>query len=627
VTSHLRIAGSGWLLLFAGCAASAQTPDTKYTHGAAIYRSANCREAIPELQGAASVAPRSGLLLGRCYFELQQFGKAIEVLTNYRKASPTDPEAAVLLALCQERDGHVDAGTALLEAYLKQNPGQLGIHIALADLYSRSGLGPQAMEHYHAVTAIQPDDPAARLGLGWLALNEQRPKEAIDEFERAKKFLPNEFSVLSGVGTAYVRLGDCEKASRPLRQALDLAPDDFALAKSLGTCYQQGQKWNELLAALRTGTSEEAADEAATAMVIKAFQATANTVGAEAYCRRVIGSNPANVTAHTELADLLYASKRMPDARSEYLEVVKLRPDYPRVHERLGDMADGPGRAKEAQAHYEAAANSRTGSDSARMKLAQLCFSEGDLKCSKGALGGITDPTFDREKKFWRLQIGVSEENWNEATRLASELLVVDKQNLVVLKIAGRVAKIQNRSLDAAGFLEQALVLDPSSRDVRYDLASIYLNNEELDRFPRARDLLTEFLTKYEQDAMGYLLLAKAYKQLKDPNNAKLNFRLGLDRVKPPIKEDLSWAYNSYALMLWDENNFDDAYVYLTQAVQLNSKDDYSIYNLALTCLKLGRSDELNAARAKLEAMNSPKLSDLDKDIEANKPKAGKKDH
>jgi hypothetical protein len=34
----------------------------------------------------------------------------------------------------------------------------------------------------------------------------------------------------------------------------------------------------------------------------------------------------------------------------------------------------------------------------------------------------------------------------------------------------------------------------------------------------------------------------------------------------------------------------------------------------------------LNAARAKLVAMNSPKLADLDKDIEANKPKARKKD-
>lgn len=591
----------------------AQTPD-----GAALYRSANCPGAIPEL--------KSGLLLGRCYFELRQYGKAIEALTNYRKASPADPEAVILLAASQERDGHGDAGIALLESFLKQNPDQIGIHTALADLYSRLGQGPPAMEHYHAVTATQADDPGARLGLGWLALREQRPKEAIDEFERAKRILPNDVRVLSGIGTAYIRLGDCEKASGPLRAALDLAPDDFNLAKALATCYQEGKKWNELLGALRTGTPEEAADESASAMVIKAFQATSNAAGEEAYCRRVIVSSPANVTVHTDLADLLYASKRMPEARSEYLTAVKLRPDYPRVHERLGDMAEGPDRAKEARAQYEAAANSRTGTDSARMKLAQLTFSEGDFKSAKSVAARITDPTFDHEKKFLRLQIDVSEQNWNEAATLANELLAGDKQNLTVLKIAGKVAKIQDRSPDAAGFMEQALALDPSSKDVRYDLASIYLNSEDPDRFARAKDLLNEFLNKYEQDAMGYLLLGKAYKQLKDPNNAKLNFRLGLDRVKPPVKEDLSWAYNSYALMLWDENDFDNAYVYLTQAVQLNPRDDYSIYNLALTCLQLGKSDELNAARAKLVAMNSPKLADLDKDIEANKPKARKKD-
>jgi tetratricopeptide (TPR) repeat protein len=591
----------------------AQTPD-----GGAFYRAGNCQAAIPEL--------KSAVLLSRCYFELQQYGKAIEVLTNYRKASPADPEAAILLAASEERDGHGEVGTALLESFLKQNPSQTGIHTALGDLYSRLGQGPQAMEHYHAVTAAEAEDPGARLGLGWLALREKRPQEAIDEFERAKRILPNDFRVLAGIGSAYIALGDCEKASGPLRKALDLAPDDFGVAKALATCYQKAQKWNELLAALRTGTPEEAADESATAMAMKAFQSTSNAAGEEAYCRRVIESNPANVTAHTDLADLLYASKRTPEARAEYLAAVKLRPDYPRVHERLGDMAEGPERAKEARAHYESAANSATGTDSARMKLAQLCVSEGDLKSAKAALARITDPSFDREKKFWRLQIDVSEQNWNEAAQLATELLALDKQNLVVLKIAGKVAKTQNRPLDAAGYLEQALALDPSSKDVRYDLASIYLNNEDPDRFARARDLLNEFLTKYEQDAMGYLLLGKAYKQLKDPNNAKLNFRLGLDRVKPPVKEDLSWAYNSYALMLWDENDFDNAYVYLTQAVQLNPKDDYSLYNLGLTCLQLGKSDELNAARAKLEAMNSPKLADLDKDIEANKPKARKKD-
>jgi hypothetical protein len=71
--------------------------------------------------------------------------------------------------------------------------------------------------------------------------------------------------------------------------------------------------------------------------------------------------------------------------------------------------------------------------------------------------------------------------------------------------------------------------------------------------------------------------------------------------------------------MLYNENKFDEAYPYETQAVQLNPGDEASQLNFALLCLELGKMDELNAAREKLVAMNSAQVAALDQEIERKK--------
>ena len=613
-------------MCWVGGGAKGQPADAAYQRGAALYRSANCASATSDLQAAVATTPAAGLLLARCYFEAQQYGKATEAITAFRKAAPLDPQGAILMARIQERDGHSDTATALLETYLQQNPDQLAAHNALGDLYARLGQGPQAMNHYHLVTAAQTDDPGARVGLGELAVREKRFQEAVDEFEKARGVVPKDFRMLAGLGTAYVQLGNCAQAVGPLRQAQQLAPDDFPLAKALGTCYASLQLWPDLLTSLRTGTSEEAADEEATVMVMKAFENTKDRAGAEAYLRRVLGAAPGNITAHTDLGDLLYDGNRRPEARTQYLEVVKLAPDSPRIHERLGDMSqERPEDSAETRAHYEAAARSKGGADSARMKLARLCFSAEDMACTNAALADISSPALSRDVTLLRLQVEFRAQNWDRAGVLANELLAVDRGNLTVLRIAGEVADRQNRPLDATVLLEQALTLDPSSKDLRYRLAGIYSNNLELHRAQRAVEILTEYVNKYQQDAEGFLLLANAYRKLDDSNNAKLNFKQGFARITPPVPARLSWAYNSYGFMMLSEMNYDEAYTYLTQAVNLNTVDESSLFNFGLTCLELGRIEELNLTHSKLQAVNSSYLPKLDDAIAQKAKDAGKK--
>ncbi len=604
------------------CACWGQTEDSSFQRGAALYRSGDCHAAVPVLERAAPTNPVANRLLGRCYLEAREWAKAAEAFTAYQASAPGDPEAVVLVAQAQERGGHADAAANGLSAFLKAHPEEQSVRTALADLYIRMGRGADAATDLQAVLRDQPGDPGARIGAGLLLLHEEKWQAAIDQLDKVRAEVPDDSRVVAGIGSAYAAMNHCEKAVEPLRLALDLTPDDYPLAKKLASCNGKLKRWSAVLTALRTGSIEESRDEEATRMVVEAYSASADLAGAEAYCRWAIIATPTNLTAHTSLANLLFTARRTREAYSEYAEVVKLKPDSPEIQERMGDISMDQKDPSDARAHYEAAVQSPKATDTARMKLARLCFSSDDLKCVTQAIAGVTSPALMVQAKTLRARVEFKSENWDQAGVLANELLGADPENSTLLRIAADVAARQNKPVEAAALYEHILKLEPTNKDVVYRLAGLYSNYDELkDSLLRGVTVLTEYLQKVQQDAEGYLLLGNIYRKMNDLENAKQSFKTGFDKIQPPIPARLSWAYNAYGVLLYNENKFDEAYPYETQAVQLNPNDEASQLNFALLCLELGKTEELNAARDKLVAMNSAQVPALDQEIERKKKK------
>jgi tetratricopeptide (TPR) repeat protein len=605
----------GLTLLFA-TAAWAQ-PVVSYQRGAAAYDADNCTGAIPDLEAAKASVSAANLLLGRCYFEAQQLPKAIEALTNYLKTEAADIPALVLLAQAHQRDGHGENGVTLLQGFLKDHPDETAVEAALADLYAQMGQPDQAFAEFQKVVAKRPDDPSAHIGMGKLALKQEKWQAAIDEFGRAKAVVPNNFDVLSGTGIAYVRLNNCQSAAEPLRLALRLAPTNYAVAKPLAACYEKLQRWSDLmLVALQTNTKEEAADEETTAMAVRAYQGLADPAGAEKYYRTVLAAAPANVTAHVALGDLLYDAKKTADARKEYLEAVNLKPGLLGIQERLGQMAETASDTEEAIRRFKLAAGAG-GTDSARMSLANLCYGKKDLPCSRSALDGITNRAMALTVKALRARIEFDDKNFDLAGRLANELLAEQPDNIVILKIAAKVAYEQDKLTEAVSLLSKALTMDPADQDVRYKLVREYLNYPDLNQLPRAVDLLTDYINKFTQDYEAYLLLGDAYRRQGDGPNASANFQKGMDRLPARPEARLSSFFTSYGILLYASNDYEKARVQLTTATQLNPVDENAWLNLAMTCLQLGstRADEMTVARNKLAALNSQFLPQLDQAI------------
>jgi tetratricopeptide (TPR) repeat protein len=546
-------------------ACAAQTEDASYQRGAALYRAGDCRGAVPLLDRAASATPRAAILVARCLIDNKQFEKAAEFLAAHRR----DEEATVLMADALARAGRgADAVAALANM----------TGAALGDLYLRLDRVAEAQQIFDALLRDDAANPQARIGLGLVALKQKQYPLAIARLEKVRAEIPDDQHVLAALGSAYTSLNNCERAADPLRRALDLSPGDFVLAKQLASCESKSKHWSAVLGALRTGTIEESRDEDATRMVVEAYAASADLAGAEAYCRWAIIASPANLIAHVSLANLLYTAKRAREAYAEYAEAVKLKPDQPEIQERMGDISLDQKDPSEARARYEAAAKS---SDTARMKLARLCFASDDMKCVTQAVSAVTSPALAVQAKTLRARVEYKQENWDQAGALAVDALKGDPDNTTLLRIAAGVALRAGRTGEAAGFLERARKLDPASRDFVYALAGVYAAGDAFkDRLPSAAAMLKAFLDA-QPDAEGYLLLGSIDRKLGDAANAQLHF--------------------------------EQAYRAGTQA------DAASLFNYALACLELGKTAEMAAAREKLAAMDPAKAAALDVEIERRK--------
>jgi tetratricopeptide (TPR) repeat protein len=613
------------LLIATACAVlRAQTApvDAPYRQGSEAYRAGNCPEAV-RLLTQSQGTPRAALLMGRCYLEMGDFPKAQAALQKYNQTSPGDEEVAILLARAAEGAGHAPQAIFALEELRKQQPTSLAVQDALAEAYVKSGKPEQAVPVYRAVLAAQPGDIGAMAGLAAIALAASQWDSATDQYKKVLEISPDHANANAGVGRAQLQLGHVDAAVPYLVHALEQRPGDWALTKALANCYVKAGKWTDAAQTLEYDSAAHAEDEEATGWMVQAFGHIADSVRAERYYRAVLGHAATNFPARISLADLLYDSKRVKEAKDEYVLVLKARPGLYDIADRVGQIAEQENNLPEAIQYYARACASPNATTAMHSRLAHLYFRTGDMANARTALEAVLQAEPDnREIKTLLMQVAQKTDHMDEAVRYANELLPGDPKNVALLRLLGEDAIKRNNDATAADFLERAQAADEKDRSIRFELVSLYTNNDGLDRLPRAFDLMNEYVGLYPEDYEGYLLLANLYRRKGDAAAALDFFNRGFDKMPPKPPARMSWAYNSLGLLLLSQGKYEDARDNQLKAMELNPNDATAVYNLALTYLKLKRKDEVMGARDKLSQMGAPELlTSLDEQIQKAKLK------
>ena len=547
--------------------------------------------------------------MGRCYLEMGDFAKALAALQHYNQASPGDEQVAILIARADEGAGHAVQAVAALDELHKRKPASLAVQDALAEAYAKSGKPEQAAPLYRAVLAGQPADIGALAGLAEIAFAASQWQSASEQYKKVLALSPDNAAANAGAGRAELQLGHADAAIPYLLRATHLRPADFAIAKALANCYIKAGLWKEAIQSMEYDSEEHASDEEVTGWMAQAFGHTGNTAQAERYYRAILQRSGNNFPALLSLGDLLYQSGRHKEAMEQYILVLKARPQLYDISDRVGQIAEEEEHPTDAIQYYVRACASPNATLAMKTRLARLYFRTGDMVNARAALDAVlqAEPE-NREIKTMLMQADEKTDRLDDAARYANELLPGDPKNVMLLRLLAHDALRQNNSAGAADFLERAEAANEKDRDVRFELVTLYINEDSLDRLPRAFDLMNEYVGLYPDDYEGYLLLANLYRRKGDAADAYDYFNRGFGKMPPNPPPRMSWAYNSLGLLLLSQGKYEDALSNQLKAVELNPTDATAVYNLALTYLKLRRKEEVIATRDKLAAMNAPEL-------------------
>lgn len=229
---------------------------------AQVYVAAkNNTQALSEFAAAADARPNDPTALFDLAVVQTQARQTAAAEQTYRKiiaAGPSDPQILTQtqtnLGLLLAADGKSDEAIPLLQAAALADPKNAAPHVALANLYAKTGAGDKAMDERLAAVTINPQDTQTRLLLADALLASRKYAEAAMQYEAVTKRTPGNSAVQNALGTAYEQMNDLARAQTAFQAALagtGGARDKAQAQNNLGVVYEKQGKQAQAIAAYR----------------------------------------------------------------------------------------------------------------------------------------------------------------------------------------------------------------------------------------------------------------------------------------------------------------------------------------------------------------------------------------
>jgi tetratricopeptide (TPR) repeat protein len=140
------------------------------------------------------------------------------------KADASNVHAQAALGHVRLAAKDVASAKTAFEAALKAKADHPQALVGLAQVASAEGDLGRAAQHVESALEVR-DDFGARMMLGGIRVQQQKPLEAVPQFQRAAELDPKSADALGSLGQALLSAGRAEDAERALRGALELRPD------------------------------------------------------------------------------------------------------------------------------------------------------------------------------------------------------------------------------------------------------------------------------------------------------------------------------------------------------------------------------------------------------------------
>jgi len=306
--------------------------------------------AISELESDISTNPDAAYLhfwLGTVYADSGEEDLAIEELLTALKLSPNLMKAAHRLGRIFQKEGMYGKAIAYYsrEVDLEPSPGLYGI---IGMLHLRQEKYNEAIEYFEKALRMDRDFLAAETDMMaayhlWASqlIKDNRIDEALSILARAVEVFPSSRVIHYDMGTAYDTSGQYEKAIDQYKKTLEIEPS-FVAAKSniagcmnsLGAERMQSKNWEKSIELCKDALEWDPEFwearknlESATLELGREKHKAGLVDEAIVYYRSVMGINPENVDASSNLGFALYDKGLCKEALAQFQTTLEIDPN------------------------------------------------------------------------------------------------------------------------------------------------------------------------------------------------------------------------------------------------------------------------------------------------------------
>lgn len=225
-------------------------------------------QAIAAFDEAHRLSPDDMLVTGyliQANLSAKKYDAAIELARLVRTDHPDDLRLARLHAQALRQSGQPDRAVAILEEMLQKQTDRPVTYVALAQLYSDTKRGPDAVKLLEDAEGKFPTDTAIPFELGAVLEKQKRFAESEAAFRRVLQRDPDHAPALNYLGYMLADRGErLDESVTYVKKALQLDPDNGSYLDSLGWAYYKSNKLD-----LAADNLKRAADQLKTNSVVQ----------------------------------------------------------------------------------------------------------------------------------------------------------------------------------------------------------------------------------------------------------------------------------------------------------------------------------------------------------------------
>jgi tetratricopeptide (TPR) repeat protein len=264
---------------------------------------------LPAFRAGAQREFALGMLLphiGFAYQQLGQYDKAIEKFEEARQMAPEDLAIAGYLVQAHMSAKNYPAAAALARAARARRPDDVRMARLEAEALRQDGKAEQGIGLLEDLLKQQADEPAAYVALAQAYSNTSRGSEAIKLLQDAEAKFPNEDAITFELGAVFDKLKRYAEAEAAFRKLIDRDPEHAAALNYLGYMFaERGERLDESVTLLNRAIKLEPHNGSFLDSLGWAYYKMGKFDLAEQHLRRAAEQLPTNSVIQDHYGDVL----------------------------------------------------------------------------------------------------------------------------------------------------------------------------------------------------------------------------------------------------------------------------------------------------------------------------------